>query len=105
LVYKTPIYIINALELQTPEGTGLSVLDARGDLVFIALYKNNKCLIKPKMINEQKAEALVKKYQNYGVYIQYKSVDIFNNLIFHLKNFRKVISINKLEPLYIKKPL
>jgi tRNA A37 threonylcarbamoyladenosine modification protein TsaB len=79
-------------------------LDARGDLVFIALYKNNKCLIKPKMIKETEAEPLIKKYKTLGIYIQYKSVDIFSNLIYHLNHFKKVTNIHRLNPLYIKKP-
>jgi hypothetical protein len=57
------------------------------------------------MIKEKEAELLMKKYHSSGVYIQYKSVSVFNNLTYHLKNFKKIQSIIKLEPLYIKKPL
>jgi tRNA A37 threonylcarbamoyladenosine modification protein TsaB len=105
LVYKTPIYVIDALKLQTPRGTGLSILDAKGGLVFVALYKNNRCLIKPQLMQEEKVKSWIDKYKNMGSYIQYKSVSIFTNLIFHIKYFQKINSIHTLEPFYIKKPL
>ncbi|MDR0674962.1 MAG: tRNA (adenosine(37)-N6)-threonylcarbamoyltransferase complex dimerization subunit type 1 TsaB [Mycoplasmataceae bacterium] len=105
LIHKTSVYTIDALRLQTPHGTGLSILDARSDSIFLASYNHNKCLTQPNMMKEKAAESLMKKYQNHNVFIQYKSVDIFNNVIYHLKNFKKVNDVNELKPLYIKKPL
>jgi tRNA A37 threonylcarbamoyladenosine modification protein TsaB len=93
------------LRLQIPKDTGLSILDARGNLLYVALYKKNRCSIKPQLISNQHAQQLIKKYQNYGVYIQYKSVDIFENLIKHINEFKLVKNVLVLQPLYIKKPL
>lgn len=105
MVYQIPVYTINALLLQTPNGSGLSILDARGDLVYVSAYQNNKCLIKPQVMKVAEAELLIPQYKYLSVYIQYKSADIFNNLIYHISNFKKVTNIHKLHPLYIKQPL
>jgi hypothetical protein len=57
------------------------------------------------MIKEKEAELLIKKHKSLGVYVQYKSVNIFDNLIYHIPHFKKVINTHKLQPLYIKKAL
>ncbi|MDR1235344.1 MAG: tRNA (adenosine(37)-N6)-threonylcarbamoyltransferase complex dimerization subunit type 1 TsaB [Mycoplasmataceae bacterium] len=103
LINRTHIYIIDSLWLQLPKNSGLSILDARGTMVYVAVYKNRKCIMKPTIITEQKAELLIKTYKNLGVYIQYKSVNVFDNLIHHLHDFTLVRNINTLIPLYVKK--
>jgi tRNA A37 threonylcarbamoyladenosine modification protein TsaB len=96
------IYQINSLLLQLPKGNGVSLLDAKGNNFYFGMYKNNKPISKPTMIDGTQAESLVKKHRNKDIFIQYKSVDVFDNLVFHLQNFKLVKNIDALTPLYIK---
>jgi tRNA threonylcarbamoyl adenosine modification protein YeaZ len=105
LITNAKIYVINSLLLQLHKKHGISILDARGKNYYVSVYKNNKLLDKPKMISDLKLKSLAKKYHELPIYSLYEHVNIFNNLLNHYKNFKLVTDINKLIPLYIKKPL
>ncbi|MDR0739952.1 MAG: tRNA (adenosine(37)-N6)-threonylcarbamoyltransferase complex dimerization subunit type 1 TsaB [Mycoplasmataceae bacterium] len=104
LIHKTPIYTINSLLFQLKNGTGLSILDARGELFYVAAYKNYKCILKPQIITNDKATTLIKKYKT-NVFIGFKNINVFDNLISNLTKFKYTKDINKLSPLYIKNPV
>ncbi len=99
------LYIMNSLLFQTNKGTGVSVIDAKSNKKFIAIYNKYKSLVEPKIVSCKEAEILCKKYKKYYVYIDYKNVDFFEKLKQHLSKFNYVKNIFKLEPLYLKKPV
>jgi len=96
---------MNSLLFQTNKGTGVSVIDAKSNKKFIAIYNKYKSLIEPKIVSCKEAEILCKKYKKYYVYSDYKNVDFFEKLKQHLSKFNYVKNIFKLEPLYLKKPV
>ncbi|MDR0985326.1 MAG: tRNA (adenosine(37)-N6)-threonylcarbamoyltransferase complex dimerization subunit type 1 TsaB [Mycoplasmataceae bacterium] len=99
LINNCSVYTISSLLLQLPVPNGTSLLDARGNKYFCGIYKNNKLVSKLKIINLRKVKSCKNIYKNY------ENIDIFNNLIYHMKDFRKVKDINNLSPLYIKQPV
>jgi tRNA A37 threonylcarbamoyladenosine modification protein TsaB len=93
------------LLLQLPKNSGISLLDAKGNNFYLGIYKNNKPIKKPTMITGDQAKTIISKHKKADVFIQYKSVNVFDNLLFHLKHFKLVKNIDNLIPLYIKKPV
>ena len=57
------------------------------------------------MIDTFTLDKLVKKYKEVKVYKCFDNVDVFKNLIFHLKDFKQITNLNSLEPFYIKKAI
>jgi hypothetical protein len=85
--------------------SGISVLDARGDKIYVSVVKNNKIVVKPKIINVFELNNLIIKYKQLKIYKYFENSDVFKNLLFHLDDFCLVDDINKLQPLYIKVPI
>lgn len=96
---------MNSLLFQTNKGTGVSVIDAKSNKKFIAVYNKYKSVFEPKIIFSKEAEILCKKYKKYHIYADYKDVDFFEKLKQHLSKFNYVKNIFKLEPIYLKKPV
>jgi tRNA threonylcarbamoyl adenosine modification protein YeaZ len=105
LINKANVYQIDALLLQLPQNHGVSLLDAKGGNFYLGIYKNNKPIQKLTMVCGGKAKIIMDKYDKHDIFIQYKSVNVFDNLLFHLKQFKLIKNIENLIPLYIKKPV
>jgi tRNA A37 threonylcarbamoyladenosine modification protein TsaB len=84
---------------------GISILDARGNKFYAGVYKNDKLVGKIKIMTPEQISKLATK-NKLQVFKDYEDKDnlIFENLFFHLKDFKKV-SPTELKSLYIKKPL
>ncbi|GHU33112.1 hypothetical protein FACS1894166_07870 [Bacilli bacterium] len=93
------------MHLQLPNNNGISLIDAKGNNSYIAIYQNNKLIMKPQMIEKSKISSIRQKYQQLKIYTDYQSVDIFRNIIVHEDEFKLVKNICKLVPLYVKKAL
>jgi tRNA threonylcarbamoyl adenosine modification protein YeaZ len=105
LANKSRVYAIDSLTMQLPELHGISILDARGDNFYVSVYKNKKIILKPKMVNKLQLHKITTKYKGMPIYSFYENISIFDHLLNHLACFKLVKDINKLIPLYIKKPL
>ncbi|WP_036448640.1 tRNA (adenosine(37)-N6)-threonylcarbamoyltransferase complex dimerization subunit type 1 TsaB [Mycoplasmoides pirum] len=96
------LYVINSLRLQVPHENGISVIDARGDKEYYALYKNN--IGKVELITNEKFEIICKDNPDLPLYKNYENVDIVECLINNLNNFQEISNVSELEPIYIKDP-
>ena len=100
---KTKIYTINSLELQIISLPAISIIDAKSNKYYLAVYDFEKTIIKPCIVDQTTKNYLVKKYEKFNYYFEKFS----NGYKFFLqkKNRFKLANINKLEPLYLKKPI
>jgi tRNA A37 threonylcarbamoyladenosine modification protein TsaB len=105
LINNTQVFQIDSLLLQLPQGHGVSLLDAKGNNFYLGIYKNNKPIRPLGMISGEKVKTIIHKYPKQDIFIQYKSVNVFDNLLFHLEHFQIVKNIDNLIPLYIKEPV
>jgi tRNA A37 threonylcarbamoyladenosine modification protein TsaB len=102
-IYKLKIYVIDSLYWQLLTPSGISLLDARGNQVYVSIYKNHKQLLKPHLMPLTKANQLIQKY-HLPVYKFYQQVKVRTNFYFHYKEF-KLTSPTQLVPFYIKPPV
>ena len=100
---KIKIYAINSLELQIISRPAISVIDAKSNKYYLAIYDFKKTIIEPCLVDQTTKNRLIKKYKKFNYY----SEEFDNGYKFFLqkKNRFKLANINKLEPLYLKKPI
>lgn len=97
-------FIINDLKYKCI-GNGISLIDAKSDKLYIAIYENNVELLSPKIIEKGDEKKYIDKYSNLNIY-QYdqKTNFEFNSNI--AKLFDEITNpIESLEPLYLKDPI
>ena len=104
-LFNTPVYYLNSLMFQTSDGNGVSIIDAKSDKKYVAVYKNYKNLLKEQLVYNKDINKLLSKYSKLTKYIDYQKVNIKKNLIQHLPHFVKCDDLDSLEPLYIKDPV
>lgn len=101
-IYKPTIYVIDSLRLQTTKRNSISLLDAKGQSFFAAVYAGDKVILKPCLRSQTQVTQLIKKYSKYHHCIN--QIDkAYGNFIKHKHHFKK-ITADKLEPLYLKTP-
>lgn len=90
------------MRLQTKQSNSISLLDAKGQAFYTAIYADDKVILKPCLKSQKEAMQLIKKYPKYHPYINQldEAYDLF---IYHKHHFKK-ITLSKLEPLYLKTP-
>ena len=99
------LYIMNSLLFQTNKGTGISIIDAKSNKKFIAIYDKYQAIIEPEIILKNQAEDICKKHKKINIYSDYKNIDFFERLQQHLSKFKIIKNLDKLEPLYLKRPI
>ena len=104
-VYKVKLYIMNSLLFQTKKGTGISIIDAKSNKKFIAIYEKYNEEFSPSIVPNFDVENIIKKYNNLNKYEGYMNVDFFEKLIEHLEHFKLVENPDTVEPLYLKEPI
>lgn len=104
-VNNIDVYAIDSLYFQLPIDSGISVLNARGNKRYVCIVKAKKVILKPKMIDENELKKIILKHKNMLVFYDYQDINIFQNLIKHIPNFKLIHNIKKLTPFYIKKPI
>ena len=103
-LYKmTKIFIINSLLLQITNKNSISVIDAKSDKSYIAIYKNNKEILKPTIFLNTELEKIISNYKDAATVCN-KTDESYDNFLLHKKHF-KLINTKDLQPLYIKLPL
>ncbi|MCQ3907877.1 MAG: hypothetical protein MJ219_04090 [Mycoplasmoidaceae bacterium] len=95
---------INSLLLQTNDGNGISVIDAKSNKLYLAVYKQEKEIVKPCLIDKKDLTKYKKKYPNLPLIIDQTNT-MYDNFLKHSKSFKKVQDIKYLEPLYLKNPV
>ncbi|MBQ2349382.1 MAG: hypothetical protein II392_01035, partial [Mycoplasma sp.] len=58
-----------------------------------------------KIILKNQAEDICKKHKKINIYSDYKNIDFFERLQQHLSKFKIIKNLDKLEPLYLKRPI
>ncbi len=106
LVYpKIMIKIINSLLLQTIDNKSyISIIDAKSNKSYVAVYKGFKILVSPTIIDNPDLLILYKKYKGFKI-IQDRVDYMYKNFVIHFDHFKVVKDITKLEPLYLKQPV
>lgn len=100
-----PIYSMNSLLFQLPNGNGISIIDAKSQKKYLAIYKNFKSLVKPMIIKNTDLNKYLKKYKKFQVFEDYKSINYKKNLSVNLNKFKLSKSYNSIKPLYLKNPV
>lgn len=105
LVYpKIKIKVINSLLLQVKQLPAISIIDAKSNKFYLAVYSKTKTEVKPCCIQADVLDKYLSKYKNYKVYKN--QVDsMYAKYKIHLKDFKEVKSLKDLEPLYLKHPV
>ena len=100
---KIKIYTINSLYLQAITLPAISIIGAKSNKYYLAIYDLKKTIIKPCLVDQKTKNNLVKKYKNFNYYFE----DFGNgyNSFLQKKNKFKLTNIDKLEPLYLKNPI
>ncbi|MDR3163832.1 MAG: tRNA (adenosine(37)-N6)-threonylcarbamoyltransferase complex dimerization subunit type 1 TsaB [Mycoplasmataceae bacterium] len=102
-IFRCNIYIISSLWFQLPCKDGISIIDAHGQMVFVAVYKNNRLQFKPQLMSSKDINKIIDKYPS-RVFKYYENINIVHLFAFHYQHF-KLINPSQLKPLYIKKPV
>lgn len=98
------IFVINSLFYQVGLKTTLSVIDARGDKLYVAIYDKGKEKAKPKVLlkNDYEKWALPWLNQGYVVIKDYEDLNYAENFLNLKEKFKPVNHQNQLKPLYVK---
>ena len=104
-IYKVKLYIMNSLLFQTSKGSGISIIDAKSNKKFIAIYEKYNEKFSPAIVPNSEVENIISKFNNLNKYENYKNVNFFKKLTEHLKHFEFVENPKNLEPLYLKEPV
>lgn len=106
LIYpKINIKIISSLLLQTPNNKPyISIIDAKSNKSYIAVYDKSKPLLKPTILNNENLTIFYKKYEKFEI-IQDEVNYMYKNFVTHFNHFQKITNIDELEPLYLKQPV
>ena len=99
------LFIMNSLLFQLDHGTGISLIDAKSDLCFLAIYDNYKEIVKPSLIKNSSLDKILKKYQKFKIFKNYECVDLKKQIISHLNKFELVKDLDIVKPLYLKHPI
>ncbi len=104
-ILNCKLYTISSLLFNTKEGTGISILDARGDKLYFAIYENYQAIQKPILIDKAKLNSFIEKYDQFKTFINYQNIDFKQNFLTHQTHFKLVESLEQFEPLYLKNPI
>ena len=100
---KIKIYTINSLELQAINIPAISVINAKSDKYYLAIYDLKKTIIKPCLVDQTMKDLLIKKYSNFNYY--FENFDNAYDFFLQKKDRFKLTNIRKLKPLYLKNPI
>lgn len=81
----------------------ISVIDAKSNKLYLAVYKAGKEVVKPKLIDACELSKYKNKYKL--PVIQDQTDNMYKNFLIHAKSFKKIQDIKYLEPLYLKNPV
>jgi len=97
------IYTSNSLLLQSKELPAVSVIDAKSNKLYIAVYAKDKTILEPTLIDVDQ----LNNYTGLDVHKIYRdNVDeMYDNFLLHYDKFELVKDIDKLEPIYLKDPV
>ncbi len=101
---RIEIMTINSLLLQTKDGNAISVIDAKSNKLYLAIYKNEKEIVAPTLIEAKDLSKYRKKYRSLPL-VKDQTNSMYDNFLKHTKSFKKVQDIEYLEPLYLKNPV
>jgi tRNA A37 threonylcarbamoyladenosine modification protein TsaB len=93
------VLCIDSLHLQVIS-SGISILDARGNKFYTGFFKNNKKIGEYKILDLDQINKF-SRTKKMSIIKDYESANVFENLIIHLKDFKKLENDN-IKPMYIK---
>ncbi|MDR0341048.1 MAG: hypothetical protein LBH55_02135 [Mycoplasmataceae bacterium] len=93
--------VISSLELQMQCENCISIIENKSKS-FVSVKKDNILVIQPQYLDNIEIEKICEQYINAKIIKNYQNIDIFENVIYNIKNFK--LSEN-IEPLYLKEAL
>ena len=97
------IFAIDSLLLQTTVNNSISIIDAKSNKSYLAIYQNFKPIQAPNIYNNVDIRQIIANHKELIVF-ENQTDKSYDNFIFH-KNHFKPIRVEDLQPLYIKLPL
>ncbi|ATZ18951.1 tRNA N6-adenosine(37)-N6-threonylcarbamoyltransferase complex dimerization subunit TsaB [Williamsoniiplasma somnilux] len=103
LNYNYNVFTINSLKFQT-EGakSAISILDARGNKSYFAIYNETKTIISETVLSNLEIENLLKEHSDLPFFKDYKNLNYCNAFLNLKPFFIKAKKLKDLVPLYIK---
>ncbi|ATZ16194.1 tRNA A37 threonylcarbamoyladenosine modification protein TsaB [Entomoplasma freundtii] len=101
---QTNIYLISSLLFQVGLAKGISLLDARGQKVFYAVYNQAKLLEGPSLIEKESIEVVNEPWakKGYKIFEDNATLDYKKNFLALKEHFQLANSISDIKPLYLK---
>lgn len=103
---RITIMTIDSLLLQTNQEKPncISVIDAKSNKLYLAVYKNGKEVVAPKLISADELNKYKRKYSSLPI-VKDETDNMYHNFLKHSKSFKKVQDMKYLVPLYLKNPV
>ncbi|AEM68943.1 tRNA (adenosine(37)-N6)-threonylcarbamoyltransferase complex dimerization subunit type 1 TsaB [Mycoplasma putrefaciens] len=95
------VYLINSLLFQAGKNKVLSLLDARSNKYYLAVYDHFKVLENIKLVTEDELQSYFDKYSEFKIVKDY-DIDFINNYLETKEIFELVEDVNNINPLYVK---
>ncbi|AGJ90573.1 tRNA (adenosine(37)-N6)-threonylcarbamoyltransferase complex dimerization subunit type 1 TsaB [Mycoplasma putrefaciens] len=95
------VYLINSLLFQAGKNKVLSLLDARSNKYYLAVYDHFKVLENIKLVTEDELQRYFDKYSEFKIVKNY-DIDFINNYLETKEIFELAEDVNNINPLYVK---
>ncbi|KNG79337.1 tRNA (adenosine(37)-N6)-threonylcarbamoyltransferase complex dimerization subunit type 1 TsaB [Mycoplasma sp. HU2014] len=95
------VYLIDSLMFQAGKNKAISILDARGNKYYFAVYDQFKILEDIQLIESDQLDFYIKKYSNFKLIKDYE-IDFANTYLETKEMFELVDDVNNINPLYVK---
>lgn len=103
--FNIQLYVIDSLTFQLDQLNGISIIDAKSNMSYLSIYKKNKLIIEPCIINNNKIQQFLNQYKNLKIYKDYSNFNLKKNISIHLRNFKLIKNVDELYPLYLKEAI
>lgn len=99
---KLEVYFTNSLLLQVGNDSAVSIIDAKTNYYYVAVYDKAKNLVLEQAVDKDTLLHIKRQWKHFKVIEDYHQVDLVKNFL-QIKSFcKKVSDVNKLKPLYLK---
>lgn len=102
---KINLYTTNSLLFQLNKGTGISLIDAKSQKQYLAIYSNFKPIVKPCLIDNNELDKYLNEHKELKVIKNYHRINYKAKINQILKYMEKVNDLETFTPIYLKDPV
>lgn len=96
------VYTLSSLHYQAGLKKAISLIDARGEKLYLGIYENGKQIIVDQLIISEYLDEFAKQFADFEILKDYKEIDFKKNFL-DLKPFFKLEkNLEEINPVYIK---